>query len=182
MTDSEILTLYQTRAESAIEETQSRYGAYCFAIAMNILQNRQDAEECVNDTFLNAWNVIPPQEPRSFSSFLGRITRNLSLDKYKSRKAEKRGGNDTDLLLSELEDCVSSDFNVEDRVEEKDLSREIDAFLKSVKEEDAAYFLCRYWYGDTVPTIAEKFSVGQSKVKMSLLRTRKKLKAYLEPD
>ena len=113
MTDTEILGLYMARSESAISETARQYGAYCTAIAMNILRNREDSEECVNDTYLNAWNAIPPQQPDVLSSFLGRITRNLSLDRYKSRKAAKRAGDETALLLSELEDCIPSGSSVD---------------------------------------------------------------------
>jgi len=106
MNDTEILDLYWARSESAISETAQQYGSYCASIAINILRNKEDAEECVNDAYLKAWNAIPPQRPTVLSSFLGRITRNLSFDKYKARKAQKRGGDETALLLSELEDCI----------------------------------------------------------------------------
>ncbi|MDR0197178.1 MAG: sigma-70 family RNA polymerase sigma factor [Oscillospiraceae bacterium] len=180
MTDSEILDLYFARSESAIEETSKKYGSYCSTIAMNILQNREDSEECVNDALLNAWNSIPPRKPQVFSSFLGRITRNISLDRYKSRNAKKRGEGNIDALLSELELCVPSNFNVDTVADGNELTRIINKFLESTDEESAAYFLCRYWYGYSVPMIAEKFGAGQSKVKMSLHRTRKKLKTELE--
>jgi RNA polymerase sigma-70 factor (ECF subfamily) len=179
MTDVQILDLYETRSESAIAETANRYGSYCTAIAMNILHNTQDAEEAVNDAYLAAWNAIPPEQPRIFAAFLGRITRNISLDRYKAQKAQKRGGNETDLLLSELEACIPSARSVENEVDENELSKTIDSFLASIGEDDAAYFFCRYWHCESVPQIARKFGAGESKVKMSLHRTRKKLKTYL---
>jgi len=147
---------------------------------MNILQNVQDAEECVNDTYLKAWNSIPPEQPRRLAAFLGRITRNLSLNRYESRNTQKRGGKQTALLLSELEACLPTSRTVEDEVDSRSLGQIIDEFLATVNNEDRFYFVLRYWYSETVPKIAKQFGVGQSKVKVSLHRTRKKLKIYLE--
>lgn len=161
LTDREIIELYLTRDESAIAATAQHYGSYCTSIAMNILRNREDAEECVNEAFLKVWNSIPPQQPRVFSSFLGRITRNLSLDYYKAQSAQKRGGGQTEQLLSELEKVIPSSADVEAQVDGAELSRAIDGFLCSIKREEAAYFIRRYWYGDTVPEIAQRYIVGQ---------------------
>jgi RNA polymerase sigma-70 factor (ECF subfamily) len=178
--DKQIIDLYLQRSEDAINETEKQYGSYCRAIAMNILHNHEDAAEAVNDTYLNVWNAIPPQCPAKFSTFIGRITRNISLNKYKSQKTQKRGGNETTLLLSELENCVSSAQSVEDEVDGKILEEAIDSFLSSIKQEDMVYFVSRYWYTDSVAQIAQQFNVSEGKINMNLCRTRKKLKIYLE--
>jgi RNA polymerase sigma-70 factor (ECF subfamily) len=180
LTDNEIIALYEQRSETAIQETAKQYGTYCTTIAMNILRNREDADECVNDAYHGLWNSIPPERPNPFSTYIGRIVRNMALTKAQKNSAKKRGGNVADVLLSELEDCTPSSYSVEDEVDLNDTIRLVNAFLPTIDKEDKAYFLCRYWYGDTVPQIAGKFNVGQSKVKMSLHRTRKKLKFYLE--
>lgn len=180
MTDTQIIDLYLARSENAITETSKQYGAYCSAIAMNILQNREDSEECVNDAFLKVWNTIPPERPAKFLAFLGRIVRNLSLNKYESRKAAKRGSNEIPLLLSELEGCIPSDSRVEKQVEDSELIRIIEEFLSSIKRDDEIFFIRRYWYNDTVPEIVRQFKANEGKVTMSLHRTRKKLKDYLE--
>ena len=182
MTDLEILDLYWARSESAINETAQQYGTYCITIAMNILRNREDSEECVNDTYLNAWNAIPPQRPAVLSSFLGRIIRNLSLDRYKARNAEKRYGDETAVLLGELEDCIPSSKNVDDEIAIKALEKTIDSFLSGVSEPDRLFFMRRYWYADQITVIAQRFSVSESRVKTSLFRTRKNLKAVLEKE
>jgi RNA polymerase sigma-70 factor (ECF subfamily) len=180
LTDIQIIDLYFERSETAINETAKQYGSYCTAIAMNILHNKEDSEECVNDTYLKTWNSIPPQRPTILSSFLGRITRNLSLNKYEARKAKKRGGDEITLLLSELELCIPSVRNVESEADNNDLNEAVNSFLDSIKQEDMIFFMRRYWHVNSVPEIAKQFNVGESKVKMSLHRTRKKLRIYLE--
>jgi len=182
LTDMGILDLYWSRSESAITETALKYGSYCSTIALNILRNNEDSEECVNDAYLNAWNAIPPQRPAVLSSFLGRIVRNLSLDKYKSRKAEKRSGDETALLLSELQDCVPSIYSVVDEVEAKVLEKIIDSFLSQIEKPDRVFFMRRYWYADQISLISERFAISESRVKTSLYRTRKKLKITLEKE
>ena len=180
MTDIEIIDLYFNRSESAISETEKQYGSYCLAIAMNILHNKEDSAECVNDTFLSLWNSIPPEHPKKFSAYIGRITRNLSIKMYKKQTTQTRGGNETALLLSELDLCIPSVSNVESEVEMSDLVQAINSFLLSIKKEDRIFFVNRFWYADTIPEIARQFNVGESKVGVSLHRTRKKLKTYLE--
>jgi RNA polymerase sigma-70 factor (ECF subfamily) len=180
LTDSEIIDLYLQRSENAINETARRYGSYCQAIAMNILHNKEDAAEVVNDTYLSLWNLIPPEHPDPFSTFIGRITRNLSIKKFQARTAQKRGGNNTTLLFSELEFCIPSPRNVEDMVDVNELARAINSFLATVKQNDRFYFVRRYWHTESIPEIANQFNAGESKVAMSLHRTRKKLKIYLE--
>ena len=182
LTDIEIINLYLERSESAIEETAKQYGSYCSAIAMNILHNKEDVDECVNDTYLNVWNSIPPQRPTTFSTFIGRITRNLSIKKYKARTAQKRGGDDTTLLLSELESCILTNRNVEDEVDSNIIMQAVDKFLSNIREQDMIFFMRRYWHGDSIPEIAKQFNSGESKVSMSLHRTRQKLKNYLERE
>ena len=179
MTDTELLDLYWERSESAIEETARQYGPFCTAICMNILRNNEDAEECVNDTYLRTWNAIPAQRPTAFPSFLGRIARNLSLDRYKARKANKRTGDETAMLLSELDECIPSDSDVEAEVEMRIVAEAIDRFLSGIGLGDRIFFVRRYWYADAIAEIAEHFSVSESKVKTSLFRTRIKLKEHL---
>jgi len=182
MVDSTIIDLYWARSESAIAETAKQYGSYCTAISMNILHNNEDAEECVNDTYLKTWNAIPPRRPEVFSTFLGRITRNLSIDRYRSRKSQKRSGDETALMLSELEECIPSKNSVEDEVEVKELENAVDNFLSTLTHEDRLFFVRRYWYVDSISSIAERFAVGESKVRTSLFRTRNKLRNLLENE
>ena len=182
MTDIEILDLYQQRDESAIDETAKQYGAYCTKIAMNILHNSQDAEECVNDAYLNAWSCIPPKRPLPLSTFLGRITRNIAINRHKARKAKKRTADDTALLLSELEGCIPSAVSVEDEFDAAALEGAIEVFLSTLPENDRRYFIRRYWYADTCRDIAKRFGVGEGRVRTNLHRTRSKLKIQLEKE
>ena len=182
MDDNIILDLYWARSESAISETAQKYGGYCTKIAMNILQNSEDTEECVNDTYLKTWNAIPPQRPTIFSSFLGKIIRNLSLNKYKEQRAKKRGGYEVVLLLDELEDCVPSGNRVEYEYEVGVIAQTIDRFLHSIDAESRIVFVRRYWYVDSIRSIAARFQMSESKVKSMLFRTRSKLRIYLEKE
>jgi len=182
MTDVEIIELFWVRSETAISETARIYGAYCKTIAMNILRNTEDAEECVNDTYMKTWETIPPQRPVVLYTFLGRITRNLSLDRYKARKAQKRTGDETALLLSELDDCVSARKSVEDEFEAGLVAEAIDRFLASVSEEYQIIFIRRYWYANSIAAIAERFEMSESKVKSILFRMRKNLRIFLERE
>jgi RNA polymerase sigma-70 factor (ECF subfamily) len=182
LTDTQILDLYEQRCENAIAETARQYGAYCTAIATRILNNREDAEECVNDAYLKAWNSIPPNRPAAFAAFLGRITKNLSLDKYKARKAAKRSGEEFTLMLSELEACIPSRTSVESQVESNILTEHIENFLSEIGKDDRVFFMRRYWHGDSIEDIARRFSVSQSRVMSSLFRTRKKLKTKLTKE
>jgi RNA polymerase sigma-70 factor (ECF subfamily) len=182
MEDEMILDLYWARSESAINETANKYGNYCHTVANNILQNNEDAEECVNDTFLKTWNAIPPQRPTIFRAFLGKITRNLSLDKYKKRKTKMRGGDEVSLLFSELEDCIPSNNNIEKESEANFVIGVIDSFLESLDSENRIVFIRRYWYADSIKTIASRFDMSESKVMSMLFRTRKNLRANLENE
>jgi RNA polymerase sigma-70 factor (ECF subfamily) len=147
---------------------------------MNILHSKEDVDEIVNDTCLQLWNSIPPQLPKSFSTYIGRVVRNLAIKKYKMQNAKKRGGNETTLLLSELENCIPCVRNIEDEIDSNDLAQTIDRFLATIKQTDRLFFVCRYWHYYSVPEITRRFDVSEGKVTMSLYRTRKKLKKYLE--
>jgi len=182
MDDTMILELYQNRSESAITETASKYGSYCLAIATNILKNRQDAEECVNDTYYKVWEAIPPEKPASFSSFIGRVTRNTSFNKYNSRKRKMRFGNEFALLLSELNDCIPSGNKVEDEIDSLITAESINEFLYSIDKESRVIFMRRYYYADSIKAIAERLVMSESKVKSNLFRTRNKLKTRLESE
>ena len=182
MDDNMIIDLFWARSESAISETSSKYGGYCTKIAMNILQNHEDSDECVNDTYLKTWDSIPPQQPTKFSAFLGRITRNLSLNKYKARNAQKRRGTEVELLLSELIDCIPSGDSAEAEYEAGQTASIIDGFLDTLGVESRILFVRRYWYVDSITSIAERFDLSESKVKSSLFRTRNRLREYLEKE
>lgn len=182
MEDSQIIELYFRRSEDAIAQTAAKYGSYCHTIAYNILQNTEDSEECVNDTYYRAWDAIPPSRPGHFSAFLGRITRNLSLDRYRLRTAEKRGGGEITLALEELRDCVADPRGLDSRMDEKCLTRLLDQFLASLPREQRKLFMRRYWYFSPVKQIAADFGVTESKVKMSLYRSRTQLKRLLEKE
>lgn len=179
MEDAQIVGLYWARNERAITESSGKYGAYCNAIAHNILFNQADAEECVNDTWLRAWNAMPPHKPCILSTFLGKITRNLSFDRYKRIHREKRGGYNMDLVLDELGEVVSGYDNPEEQMQEKELKEEIDRFLFSLSEEKRHMFILRYWYADSISDIAARFGQSEGNVSVILSRVRKKLKLHL---
>ena len=179
MEDSQIIDLYWARLEQAIQETDTKYGGYCRAIAHNILKSMEDSEECVSDTWLRAWNAMPPQRPSVLSAFLGRITRNLSLDRYKAARAEKRGGSSFPAALDELSECVPAPGRVEHALEERELAEAIDRFLRTLPEKDCNLFLRRYWYVDSVQSIAARYAIKENTAKSILFRTREKLRRYL---
>lgn len=182
MKDSQIIELYWNRSERAITETNQKYGPYCFAIADHILRNQQDSEECVNDTWLQAWNAIPPQKPGKLRSFLAKITRNLALNSLKARNAEKRGGGELNLVLDELAECLADSKDTETEVAAKELANCINQFAHTLSERDCNIFLRRYFYVESVAEIAKKYGVKESNVLMILSRTRKKLKHYLRQE
>lgn len=182
MDDTQIIELYWARKESAIEETEVKYGSYCRSIARNILNNQDDAEECVNDTWLGAWNSMPPHRPSVLSTFLGKLTRRISIDKWRHVNAKKRGDGQLPLVLTELADCVSDGKSIEKETERKLLAEVIAAFVKDLPETEQKVFLCRYWYMDSVGSIATRFRFSESKVKSMLSRTREKLRVRLEKE
>ena len=182
MEDSQIIELYWARDQRAIDETQEKYGAFLHQLAWNILRSHGDAEECVNDTYLRTWNAIPPARPTLFRAWLGRIARNLSLDRWKRTSAQKRGGDSLEILLGELDACVPARHGTEAALEDLEIAGLISAFLRQLPRETRAIFLERYWYGRTVAEIARGLGYGECKVKSSLFRTRNALRAYLERE
>lgn len=179
MRDKEIVQLYFERNTDAISITESRFGAYCKAIAKNILGNEQDAEECVNDAYLKVWNSIPPSRPENLSSYIGKIVRNLSFDRYRQKRANKRGGGEIDVVLDELSECISGSDSVEREIDRKELSGAINAFLDTLKGKKCDIFVMRYWYAMSISDIAKKVSISENGVSVALSRTRKALKGYL---
>lgn len=179
MEDSAIIDLYWAREERALSETDTKYGGYCRSIAHNILRNREDTEECVSDTWLHAWNSMPPQRPGVLSAFLGRITRNLSFDRCKYQQAAKRGGGALPLALEELGECIPASGRVEHALEQKELAATIDRFLRTLPEKECNLFLRRYWYVDSISVIADRFGMKENTVKSILFRTREKLRKFL---
>ena len=181
MEDRKILELYLTRSEQAIRETEAKYGGYCYSVAMNILENRQDAQECVSDTWFSAWNSIPPQSPRVLATFLGSITRNLAIDRWRKLNARKRGGKETVLALEELGECTASS-DMEAEIAQRELARILNDFLENLPETERHVFLCRYWYFDSAQDIALHFGFSSGKVRSMLHRTRKKLQSHLKRE
>ncbi len=182
MEDHRIVDLYWARSEKAISETADKYGRYCYSIAFNILHSNEDSEECVNDTYLNAWNAMPDQRPSKLCAFLGRITRNLSLKRWEKYTAEKRGAGQVPLVLDELQECVPAAESTDHIVDDLVLADLLNRFLASLNEEKRRIFMRRYWYLSPISEIATDFSVSESKVKMSLLRSRNELKLLLEKE
>jgi RNA polymerase sigma factor (sigma-70 family) len=182
MEDGEIVALYWQRSEQAIAETQRKYGGYCYSIAKNILWSAEDSEETVSDTYIGAWNAMPPSRPEQLRTFLGKITRRLALKKLRTQTAEKRGGGETQLVLDELEGCVPAGADVEMQVELRELVRRIDAFLQTLSREERRVKQFRAIIGRSYIPPKFAFGFGQSKVKMMLLRTRGKLLAQLERE
>lgn len=178
MEDSEILDLYWRRDESAVAETDLKYGGFCRKIAFNILSDEEDTQECVNDTYLNAWNAIPPQRPERFRSWLGRIIRNISLNQWNKRHAAKRGG--AHPIILELEDCIPSGETVEFRLEEKMLGAVISTWLRALKQEDRVLFLRRYWNGTPLAELAKELGIPANRLSQKMYGLRKDLKRALE--
>ncbi len=180
MDDKQIIELFIERSDNAISKLAEMYGRYCHYIAYNILHNDQDSEECVNDTYLRVWNTIPPNKPSNLSSFLGKITRNLALDRYKYYTREKRGGGQTMLALDELAECVPAPNNIEQIISDKELADILNSFLASLPLKKRQIFVRRYWYLSSICEIAKDFDISENNAKVMLLRTRNELKAFLE--
>lgn len=182
MEEKEIIDLYWARSEQAIGETDKKYGKFCHTIAYNILADHEDSEECVNDTYLQTWNAIPPRRPNKLSAFLGKITRNLALNRYAQATAQKRGGGQIELAIEELAECLPDPNTVDRQIEDRELAVLFNRFLAGLPEEARKFFLRRYWQLCTVREIASIYGISESKVKMSLMRTRGKLKHFLEQE
>lgn len=179
MDDAKIVQLYWDRNEQAIPATADKYGNYCTSIAKNILGNHEDAEECVNDTYMSAWNSMPPHRPGILSAFLGKITRNLSIKRYRHNTADKRGGGQATAVLDEIAEIVSGTDSAEQALDRKELVKAIDTFLGVLSPEKRGIFVRRYWYFDSVSEIASRFGMTENNVSVTLNRIRLKLHSYL---
>ena len=182
MNDSEIVQLFWERSEDAIAEAAKRYGPTCLAIARNILRGERDAEECVNDAYLRAWEAIPPARPQRLGAFLGRIVRNLALDRYRRERAGKRGGGQVELALAELEDCVPTVVTVEQGLEDAQVAQVIQAYLEEQPPQRRIPFVQRYWYLSPVKRIAADQRMTQGQVRSLLFRMRGELRDRLEKE
>ncbi len=181
MEDSKIVELYWQRAEQAISETILKYARYLRSIAFRILHNDADSEECVNDTYAHAWNAMPPHRPQKLGPFLGKITRNLALNMYEHMTAEKRGAGEVPAALDELSEVIGKE-SVRQEVDAVLLSDAINTFLGGLNAETRKIFVRRYWYMSSVKEIADAYGISESKTKMTLLRTREKLREYLQEE
>ena len=181
MEDAEIVDLFFQRSEQAIPETAAKYQGLIFQISRNILENPQDAEECVNDTWHRAWNTMPPQRPASLRAYLVRLVRNLSIDRWRARKSQKRGEG-LEALVLELEDCVPAVPSAEEETEARELSRTIDRWLDGLPREDRVLFVRRYWYGQRLDELSGQLGWSPNRVSQRLLRLRTGLKRYLERE
>ena len=182
MDDEQIIDLFWARSERAIGETDKKYGTFCYGLAFRILDDPQDSEECVNDTYLKTWNAIPPGRPGSLIAFLGKITRNLALNRREKNFAEKRGGGEVPAALDELAECIPDPNSLDRRMEQKALTESLNRFLGKLSGESRRIFLSRYWELCSVREIADIYGISESKVKVSLYRTRGKLKSFLEKE
>lgn len=181
MEDRALIALYQARDERAITATDKKYHGYCFEVSQRILKSREDSEECVNDTWLRAWNSIPPSIPDILRAYLGRICRNLSLDRWRADRSKKRGEGEIPLILHELEECVGKG-SPQQELETKQLAETINLFLEKLDREPRYIFLRRYWYTEPLEDIARHLNCSVPRVKSSLYRTRQRLKGILEQE
>lgn len=179
MEDNRIIELYFDRNQDAISQTSYKYGHYCHAIAFNILASEEDAQECLNDTYLQIWQSIPPTRPVSFRAFLGKITRNIALNLLEKKNAQKRGGGEVTLILSELSECAGS---IDYFTDELALSEVINKFLGTLSVQARKFFVSRYFYARSVKEIAKTHKVSENKVTVSLFRTREKLRKALTKE
>lgn len=182
MEDCAIIDLYWSRSEDAIRETAAKYGAYCRAIARSILGDPQDEEECINDTWIKAWNAMPDSRPNRLKLFLGKLTRSSACDAVRAKTAQKRGGGVYVEALEELGECVPAVPGADEIVESRELEAILNRFLRTLPERDCNIFLRRYWYAESLEEISDRYSVKQNTVKTSLYRSREKLRKYLEKE
>jgi RNA polymerase sigma-70 factor (ECF subfamily) len=182
MEDAAIVELYWQRDQQAIAETDKKYGAYCQHIAYAVCSDRLDAEECVNDTWLRAWGAMPDKRPTVLSTFLGKITRNLAINRFQHKTRKKRGGGETELALEELEDCIPAALDVERRYELQEFQQAIGRFVSGLSETEQKVFVARYWYLAPVEDIARRLQISSSKTKSMLFRLRNRLRLYLKEE
>ena len=182
MEDSRIIELYWQREPDAIAETERKYGAYCFTVAQHILRSREDSKECVNDTWLRAWNVIPPSRPNVLQMFLAKITRNIAFNRWEAQTAKKRGGCETDLVLSELSECIAGSSDVESEIEAQELSECIRLFVRALPDREGNVFVRRYFFNESSEEIGKRYGLTRNNVTVILSRTRKKLRKHLQKE
>lgn len=182
MNDSQIVALFFDRDQRAIEETAAKYGNYCYSIVRGILQNREDAEEAVSDTYLALWAAIPPHRPVVLRTFLGKVARRTALKRWERSRTQKRGGGEVALALEELSEYLSDGTTPETAIETAELTQLLNEFLRKLPKEERQVFVSRYWYLDPIADIAKRFGFSQSKVKSMLSRTRMKLRATLSKE
>ena len=182
MEDKQIVSLYWARDPQAIDRSQKKYGPYCLSIARSILRQEQDAEESVNDTWLGAWNAMPPHRPERLSGFLGKLTRRISLKRWEAARAQTRFGDETALALEELSQCVAGSGEVERELEATAQAAGSHEFGRALPQAERRVFLCRYWYMDSMAEIAIRFGFSVSKVKSMLHRIRQRLRQTLEQE
>lgn len=181
MDDREIIELFFNRDETAISESLKKYGDICKSLSLRILNSREDSEEAVNETLLKAWNTIPPENPKNLLSYLLMLCRSLSIDCLRRKSSAKRGGNEYELSIEELENCIPNNLT-ESEIEEHILKEKINTFLSKLPEKKRIVFMRRYWWLNSVSEIARDMNMSEGSVKMNLLRTREKLKEYLEKE
>lgn len=182
MEDQEIVELYWGRKDEAITQSQTKYGPYCYAIAHHILEERRDSEECVNDTWLNAWQAMPPHKPEVLKLFFAKITRALSFNRFKANRAQKRGGWETTAVLEELAECIVGKESPEGDVIARELGESVRRFIADLPEREANLFLRRYFYTEPIASIAERYHLSKNNTSVILKRTRAKLKAQLTKE
>ena len=182
MKDSEIVELYFKRNEEAIEKTSEKYGAYCKTVAENILKNQEDSEECVNSALLQLWNSVPPEKPENLKMFLAKITRNIAINNFKAKFAEKRGGKEGFAAFDELSECIPSKNNVEESFDAAELEKSINYFAKNLPEKERNIFIRRYFFFESPKKIGERYAFSENRVSVILCRIRKKLRKHLEKE
>ncbi|MDY3282244.1 RNA polymerase sigma factor [Dysosmobacter sp.] len=182
MNDQQIVELYWQRSPDAVAASIAKYGSYCHAIAYRILCNREDAEECVNDTWVGAWNAMPVHRPNRLAAFLGKITRRAACDRLSANLAQKRGGGEVPLLLDELTACIPASPSAAQEVEDAELEAAVDRFLHTLSRRDCSVFLRRYYFAEPLADIARRYGLPLGTVKASLFRSREKLRKYLEKE
>jgi RNA polymerase sigma-70 factor (ECF subfamily) len=180
--DKELIKLYFDRNELAVTETQRKFGGYLYTIALNILGSVQDAEECVNDVLMRLWDHIPPANPENVYAYFASVARSVARKRYQKNHALKRGGNETELVLDELRDCCTDPDTVEKQIDSRSLRDAITDFLDTLKPEQQTIFVQRYWYICPIEDIAEDLGISKSKVSVTLMRTRQKLRKHLEQE
>lgn len=182
MRDDEIIALYFARDEKALEKTAEKYGAYCRAVAENIIRDKEDAEECMNSALLGAWNSIPPNYPENLKIFLAKITRNLALNKLRAKKAEKRTGDENAAIFEELSECIPSEESIEEGFIAKELGESINSFAAKLPQKERNIFIRRYFFMESAAVIGERYSLSAGNVAVILHRIRKKLRKHLEKE